>query len=916
MDHEDPSSSSSLSSSSSSGYQGGISVTLPVAMTIAGFFAVSIYAVLDINIQIFFIFKKYAGLYFWSLLFASWGIVVHSVGFLLKFFQICENNYANITIITLGGVPMVIGQSVVLYSRLDLVTGGKTGRGRGSRNRWVLAMIGASFLLFTVPPTVLNYGANSEKPGPFLPVFKAWERVAMVGFCCVEFVISGLYVWRTRKILVAVRMSPGSHGRAATVMRHLILVNLLVVLMDFTLLALIFVDLYYIETTYKGALYATKLKLEFPVLNDLRKLVKKQRCTCGETDMLASYVARSGGTGEVARGDRSEVSRGTGTTITSRRNNGHNLGSPEAVTGFQLTSSPSRTSIATLLVITVPNIAIRGAHVVEPAVVVPPRAPSTSQVQLDVPRNKQQLFRLAPQNPAFYLFGRLRIQRNSDSLNPSTTKMPSLPRKDYCHLYDITILDQIIHPFTFSIILTPVKNLLECRRVALHDACEGTEETHSSRDVGWYGSAYQLTGCAVQLPLARFYSFFPPKHVYVALMLVFLAGSSVGAGARTSAAVVAGRAVQGLGLGGVLSGSTILVAETLPLRKRPVAMGVLMACLSVGSVVGPLIGGALTGVSWRWCFIVNLPVGAAVVATLVFLAEATPRTGQNDETRNWRWRDKARRLDPLGAALLVPAVVCVVLALQWAGSTYAWADWRIVLLFVLGAALGAAFVASQICFPDTATISPRIAGQRTVLASAWFQTMAGGTVMVVTYWLPTWFQAAQGISALMFSSVVASVGGGMLSTLPVDASTAQWIGYQVIVGLGLGFGAQQASLAVQAVLKKEDFPSAISLIFFSMQLGGSIFVCVGQNVFNQQLTGLLTKANIASLDDPSQVLDTGATEIWDLVTGDEDLATLLRVYNEALTSTFYVAAGTAAVGMIGALFVQWKSGKDDARPSH
>lgn len=130
----------------------------------------------------------------------------------------------------------------------------------------------------------------------------------------------------------------------------------------------------------------------------------------------------------------------------------------------------------------------------------------------------------------------------------------------------------------------------------------------------------------------------------------------------------------------------------------------------------------------------------------------------------------------------------------------------------------------------------------------------------------------------------------------------------MLVGLGLGFGTQQASLAIQTVLTKDDIPFAISHIFFGIQFGGSIFVCVGQNIFNQQLIQRLTKAAIPWLN-ISTILSTGATELRDLVHEEADLIKLLFAYNQSLTSVFYVAAGAAVAGILGALLVGWKSVK-------
>lgn len=443
----------------------------------------------------------------------------------------------------------------------------------------------------------------------------------------------------------------------------------------------------------------------------------------------------------------------------------------------------------------------------------------------------------------------------------------------------------------------------------------------------------------MQLPLGRFYKFYSPKWVYMILVFIFMVGSAVGAGAMNSNTVIVGRAIQGVGLGGVFSGSMILVAQNAPLSRQPIFLGILMATMSISAIIGPLVGGALTThTSWRWCFILNIPVGAVIIAILFFFVD----TSQGKEQASRSWSEKIRRLDPLGSAALLPAVICLILGLQWAGSQYAWSNWRIILLFVCGGLLAIAFMVIQVAMPETATVPPHVVGRRTVFASFLFSTMTGGALLVITYWLSDWFQAVQNVNAaqagirtialvlsqavgsllggasskligyppaiMMLSATLISIGGGLLSTLHVDTESAKWIGYQVVMGLGLGIGTQQASLAVQTVLEAEDVPSALSLVFFGLQLGGSIFVCVGQNVFNQVFVKLLHRAAIPGLD-IDMVLRTGAIEIRRLIQNPEDLQKLLGAYNTAVTSTFYVVVATGVAAMISALFVQWNSVK-------
>ncbi|KAJ6445403.1 major facilitator superfamily transporter [Purpureocillium lavendulum] len=465
-----------------------------------------------------------------------------------------------------------------------------------------------------------------------------------------------------------------------------------------------------------------------------------------------------------------------------------------------------------------------------------------------------------------------------------------------------------------------------------------TDEFHSFGDIGWYAGAYALSGCAMQLPIGRFYSFYSPKMVYSVLLFIFIIGSAIGAGAPSSTAVIVGRAVQGVGCAGVFSGSIILLMGSLPLQKRPMYVGAVMAVMSISSIIGPLIGGALTdGPGWRWCFIINIPLGIATIAIVYLTVKHIP--GKEETSKSSV--EKLKHLDPVGAAVLVPSVICLVLALQWGGAEYAWSSWRIILLLVFACVLGIAFVVVQAKMPDTATVAPKVIRQRSVLACLLYSTCNGGAMMVVVYWIPIWFQAikaaspvksgemtiplllSQSLSSIIAgvlvskvvgyappfmiaASVIMSIGTGLLTTLKITSGHAEWIGYQVIFGFGLGFGMQQSSNAVQAILSKEDFNSAISLFFFGMQLGGSVCVCIGQNVLNQKLIGSLKDARIPGLD-PYAVLHTGATQLGRLVSSEADLQKLQLAYNKSLTSVFYVAVAVAALSIFGGLFVEWKS---------
>ncbi|KAJ7200971.1 hypothetical protein C8J57DRAFT_422073 [Mycena rebaudengoi] len=176
---------------------------------------------------------------------------------------------------------------------------------------------------------------------------------------------------------------------------------------------------------------------------------------------------------------------------------------------------------------------------------------------------------------------------------------------------------------------------------------------------------------------------------------------------------------------------------------------------------------------------------------------------------------------------------------------------------------------------------------------------AGGITTATGYYTPF----------LYVSSVLLAVGAGLLATLKVDSGPARWIGYQIVYGLGYGFGMQQSMIAAQTVLQLADVPVGTSILMFTQTLGGSLFLSVGQNVFtNKLVSGLVSKVSGLS---PAVVLGAGATSIRGAVDA-RFLPDVLGVYNQALISAFYVSIAMAALSTIGSVAMEWKSikGKD------
>ncbi|PQE33929.1 major facilitator superfamily transporter protein [Rutstroemia sp. NJR-2017a WRK4] len=349
----------------------------------------------------------------------------------------------------------------------------------------------------------------------------------------------------------------------------------------------------------------------------------------------------------------------------------------------------------------------------------------------------------------------------------------------------------------------------------------------------------------------------------------------------------------------------------------------------IASVAGPLLGGVFT-----------LPIGALAVLVIgVYL-----NINRENNPDNLSILQRIQKLDLIGTAILIPGIICLLLALQWGGTTYAWNSAKIIGLLVGAAALIILFIISQIILGDKGILPPRFFKNRNTGLAFIFSFFFGAGFFALIFYLAIYFQSVKGASAtragiellpLLISTVLSSIltgglitaigyytpvmivcmamfaiGSGLLTTLDLTTPLSQWFGYQVIAGLGIGVGFQGGIVTVQTVLPLVDVPVGTACVSFFQSLGGALFVSVCQTLFQNGLLSGISE-NAPQLD-PEIFLHSGATEIRQILAslGQEDaLNGILKAYVLALSHCYWVTTACAIASFVIVCGLEWKSVK-------
>jgi MFS family permease len=422
---------------------------------------------------------------------------------------------------------------------------------------------------------------------------------------------------------------------------------------------------------------------------------------------------------------------------------------------------------------------------------------------------------------------------------------------------------------------------------------------------------------------------FGRQELVLVSLLFFTVGSVVCGVANTFTVLLAGRCVQGIGGGGIITMSQVIFADIIPLRQRPKWFAIVLGAWALGSVLGPLVGGLFVQyVTWRWTFYINLPFcGIGFVMVPLFVKLRTEKTSL---------KSKLLRVDWLGGFLFIGSLTSFLIAVSWGGVQFAWSSFQTLVPLLVGIAgvtislfwerYGArepflrkslfhspSAIAAYICalvqglilfcalyygpfyFMSVKLTSPTTSGVNLLPVTCFL--LPGSAIVSILITRLGHFRWA-----IWTGWVVTTTGCGLLRLLSQNTSTAVWATAFVIFGLGNGIVLSSVNFGIQSIAHTEDSGRAASMYAFMRTLGMTIGVAVGGTVFQNFMSNRLEELGL-----PTQIAHDAEGFIRALHTlamNDPTRIGALKAYVEGFHGVFEVITGISGLGLLASLVIK------------
>ncbi|KAF4564674.1 hypothetical protein EYR40_010842 [Pleurotus pulmonarius] len=454
------------------------------------------------------------------------------------------------------------------------------------------------------------------------------------------------------------------------------------------------------------------------------------------------------------------------------------------------------------------------------------------------------------------------------------------------------------------------------------------QHLHGSEFI-WVGSAYAIASTAILPTVGGLVTIFGRKPILICFITAFAVGSAICGAAHNMDMLIVGRAIQGLGGGGCIAVTEIIYADLVPLPERGKFQGITALVWALACGMGPPVGGALANSdAWRWIFYLNLPLcGIAILLVTVFLTVNTPRQG---------FKEKITQIDWLGLFLIIASTVAIMIGLTWGGIKFPWISPQVLVPVCLGAAGLVGFIFVEMFLAKEATVPAFLLTNRTIL-SGYLGTFFHGVVsMAVIFYLPIYFQACKlaspirsgvdlfglaltiapfaiftGLSVEIFKRyrpqnyvgwMLTIVGFSLLSTLSADSAQGKYIGYEVIVGIGLGITWISTQFPILAPLPYSNNAHALAFFTFLRCFAQSWGTVIGGAILQNYLSSRLP-------DGLENVAGTNPELIYALIPAIRGLSGPLqsdvrRIFAEGLALIWRIMIAFCAVGFLTCLLMR------------
>ena len=382
--------------------------------------------------------------------------------------------------------------------------------------------------------------------------------------------------------------------------------------------------------------------------------------------------------------------------------------------------------------------------------------------------------------------------------------------------------------------------------------------------LSWVVTAYILASLIVTPFYGKLGDMYGRKKFFIVAIVIFLAGSALSGLSQSMAELIAFRAIQGLGAGGLMVGAMATLGDIVAPRERGRYMSYMMVVMMLATIAGPLVGGFITtSFSWRWIFYINIPVGGAALVYII-------------TTLHLPAKRVSHKVDYLGGALLGLAATSLVLLATWGGTEYGWASAQIIGLALLSVAATVGFCVVELRVAEP-ILPLHVFKNRNFSLTMALTFLTGLAMFGAMTFLPLYQQTVQGesptisglaLTPMMIGVTITSIVAGQVTTrtgrykiFPVlggaimglgmfllthlDISTTRLTSalYYVVLGLGMGFLMQMVSLIAQNSVEQKDMGVASSARMFFQQIGGSLGVAAFGAVFARKLTESLASAS-------------------------------------------------------------------------